>query len=143
MANTRRSTTDEYESDSNMGDDQTVPAKSHQNLVVIPVIPRPLAIFCLVANIIFPGSGTIVSGFSVFCFHYEKDSCLEMINTCVANVLVGLCQLITVVFLLIGWFWSIIWGCALVGHSNYYKKDTTAKPIRLTVRSASSVKDEG
>jgi Na+/alanine symporter len=21
-------------------------------------------------------------------------------------------------FLLIGWFWSIIWGCALVGHSS-------------------------
>jgi hypothetical protein len=40
-----------------MGDDQAAPAKPHQNLVVIPVIPRPLAIFCLVANIIVPGSG--------------------------------------------------------------------------------------
>ena len=65
-------------------------------------------------------AGTIVSGFSVFCFHYKKDNCLEMINTCLGNVVVGLCQLVTVLFLLIGWFWSIIWGCALVGHSSKF-----------------------
>ncbi len=43
-----------------------------------------------------------------------------MINTCLGNVVVGLCQLVTVMFLLIGWFWSIIWGCALVGHSSKF-----------------------
>ena len=47
--------TDDYESDSTMGEVTT--AKPRHNLVVIPVIPRPLAIFCLVANIIVPGSG--------------------------------------------------------------------------------------
>ena len=43
-----------------------------------------------------------------------------MINICTGNVLVGLAQLVTVMFLLIGWFWSIIWGCALVGHSSKF-----------------------
>ena len=29
----------------------------YNNLVVIPVIPKPLAIFCLISNIFLPGSG--------------------------------------------------------------------------------------
>lgn len=33
------------------------------------------------------------------------------------NCFVGLMQLSTIVFLFIGWFWSIIWGCAFVGLS--------------------------
>ena len=142
MSNMQGTTIHEYESDTTI-EDQTTAAKLRQNLVVIPVIPRPLAIFCLVANITLPGSGTIVSGFSVFCFYYKKNNFLEMTNICIGNVLVGFAQLVTVIFLLIGWFWSIIWGCALVGHSNYYKQDAIVKPIKLTVKAADSAKDEG
>lgn len=60
MTNPRRSIADEFESDAKMaGDDQTAASKPIQNLVITPVLPRPLAIFCLVANIIFPGSGNM------------------------------------------------------------------------------------
>ncbi|XP_028396036.1 protein SPEC3-like [Dendronephthya gigantea] len=136
MAQARRSMTDDMESDVTTGTKKELAlAKQRQNLVAIPIIPRPLAIFCLVANIIVPGTGTIISGFLVFCFHHKKDNCLKMINMCLGNVLVGLAQLITVVFLLIGWFWSIIWGCALVGHSQNYQKDSI-KPVILRVQSA-------
>lgn len=32
-------------------------SKPRFNRVVIPVIPKPLAIFCLVSNVLLPGSG--------------------------------------------------------------------------------------
>lgn len=103
--------------------DNPTSSKPRINLVVIPVIPKSLAVFCLVSNIIVPGSGTIVSAFSVFCFYHKKETFQRMVVICMSNVAVGTCQLISVIFILIGWIWSIIWGCAIVGHSRYYERD--------------------
>ena len=61
--------------------------------------------------------GTIVSGFSIFCCatsrvpnKYEQDVFLIL---CV-NTWVGVAQLFTVTFLLVGWFWSLAWGIRMV-----------------------------
>ena len=60
--------------------------------------------------------GTLVSAFSVFCFNEGDEGFFHVVHICLSNVVVALCQLATVIFL-IGWIWSIIWGCAIVGHS--------------------------
>jgi hypothetical protein len=46
----------------------------------------------------------------------EEEMYDRMAVLCV-NCFVGLAQMTTVVFLLIGWIWSIAWGCAFVGLS--------------------------
>ncbi|XP_046848882.1 protein SPEC3-like [Xenia sp. Carnegie-2017] len=102
--------------------DETTAAKQRRSIVAIPILPRPFAIFCLVANIVLPGTGTIASAFSIVFFHRKDDSHLEIFHAFLSNFVIGLCQFITIIFFLIGWFWSILWGCALVGHSNKYRK---------------------
>ena len=61
-----------------------------------------------------------MSALAVFCFYHKKETFQRMVVICMSNVVVGLLQLGTVMFLLIGWFWSIIWGCALVGHASKF-----------------------
>ncbi|KAK3753622.1 hypothetical protein QZH41_014729 [Actinostola sp. cb2023] len=82
----------------------------------IPVMPPPVAVLCLILNIVIPGSGTIISGFVAFCLSQEEAMYDKMAVLCV-NCFVGLAQMTTVVFLMIGWFWSVTWGCAFVGLS--------------------------
>jgi hypothetical protein len=62
-------------------------------------------------------SGTIVSGFCILCCarprvppKYNQDFVLLLCT----NTLVGLAQLFTVTFLLVGWFWSAAWGIRMV-----------------------------
>mmetsp|Transcript_34813 Transcript_34813/g.33919 ORF Transcript_34813/g.33919 Transcript_34813/m.33919 type:complete len:96 (-) Transcript_34813:30-317(-) len=63
-----------------------------------------VACCCLLLNCIFPGVGTMING----CFGRH----------CCAAFLYGLLQLITAC-LIIGWIWSIIWGCKILDKSKH------------------------
>ncbi|XP_045188068.2 uncharacterized protein LOC123545825 [Mercenaria mercenaria] len=85
--------------------------------IAIPYLPLWVAVLCLVLNILISGSGTILSGFCILCCakprvppKYDPDPVLLIC----ANTWVGLAQLFTVTFLLVGWFWSIAWGIRMV-----------------------------
>ncbi|CAC5393719.1 unnamed protein product [Mytilus coruscus] len=83
---------------------------------VIPYLPLGLAVVYLILNIVIPGSGTILSGFSILCCgkcRVQTKDDQRLVTLCV-NVCVGVSQLFTVTFLLVGWFWSIAWGVNMV-----------------------------
>ena len=67
-----------------------------------PVNPTnfPMAVFCLVMNIILPGTGTMING----CFG----------RVCCDLLITGFLQLLTAVFL-VGWIWSIWYGIRILG----------------------------
>ncbi|KAH9509183.1 hypothetical protein Btru_049317 [Bulinus truncatus] len=85
----------------------------------IPYMPLSLAVVCLILNIIIPGSGTALSGLSILCCGQARVSNKndQILTTLCANCMVGLAQLFTVTFLLVGWFWSIGWGIQMVSLS--------------------------
>ncbi|MFH4976413.1 hypothetical protein AB6A40_003122 [Gnathostoma spinigerum] len=89
----------------------------------IPFLPVPVAFVCLTLNIILPGSGTILSGFSALCMGQPRINFKEgrKLVTVVINALVGLSQFFTITFLLVGWFWSIAWGGLIIIHSMQYR----------------------
>lgn len=64
---------------------------------------------------IFPG--TAISGMIAFFLTRREMSLMNRTSILCINCFVGLLQLSTIVFLLIGWIWSIVWGCAFVGLS--------------------------
>ncbi|XP_078452732.1 uncharacterized protein LOC144720114 [Lampetra planeri] len=74
----------------------------------IPAMSVPLAILCLLLNIILPGSGTVLSAISL-CGGGSDAASLACLN-----LWVGVSQLLTVTFLLVGWLWSVTWGVAMV-----------------------------
>ncbi|KAK7103353.1 micronuclear linker histone polyprotein-like [Littorina saxatilis] len=82
----------------------------------IPALPLPLAVVCLILNIVLPGSGTVVSGMSVLCCSQSRISSKgdTKANTVCVNIFVGAAQLGTVTFFLVGWFWSLAWGVKMV-----------------------------
>ncbi|XP_013178638.1 PREDICTED: protein stum [Papilio xuthus] len=92
----------------------------------IPVLPAPLAYFCLLCNIVVPGLGTIFSGLFCLCFGIPRfgihDSPRHRIGSFVINVVVGCGQLFTVLFCLVGWGWSVWWGTIMVRISRKYRK---------------------
>ncbi|XP_007892557.1 protein stum homolog [Callorhinchus milii] len=97
----------------------------------IPHMSTSLAVICLVLNILAPGTGTVLSGFSLLCCseprtlpsHKSSDETLALV--CL-NVWVGIAQLFTVPFLLVGWLWSITWGVMMVNLS--CERKSPAKP---------------
>ncbi|XP_032225266.1 uncharacterized protein LOC5501003 isoform X2 [Nematostella vectensis] len=94
-------------------------------VAAIPVLPMNIAICCCVANVLAPGVGTVLSGFFAFCLSGD-DSFIDRATILCINCFVGLAQLMTVVFLMIGWIWSIAWGCTFVGLSAKYGKKRTS-----------------
>jgi hypothetical protein len=61
--------------------------------------------------------GTILSGFLIICFGEVRLATKgggQKLVTLVVNILVGLCQFVTIILLLVGWFWSIAWGVYMV-----------------------------
>ncbi|XP_071490529.1 protein SPEC3-like [Diadema antillarum] len=89
----------------------------------IPAMHIGMAVFCLLLNIFFPGIGTIVAGFSVFCCGNPGQDGAGKVGTMCLNFWVGLLQLGTVWFFLLGWIWSIMWGAAMLGMSADYHSD--------------------
>jgi len=86
----------------------------------IPEMHIAAAIICLILNIFFPGIGTIVAGFCVFCCGNPGQSGGGKVGTFCINFWVGLLQIGTVWFFLLGWIWSIMWGAAFLGMSANY-----------------------
>ncbi|CAJ0590768.1 unnamed protein product [Cylicocyclus nassatus] len=90
----------------------------------IPFLPLPVALFCMMMNVIIPGTGTILSGVSALCLGQPRVNMKEgrKLVTLVVNLLVGISQFFTITFLFVGWFWSIAWGGLLVIHSMQYRE---------------------
>ncbi|XP_059140676.1 uncharacterized protein LOC131928623 [Physella acuta] len=91
----------------------------------IPYLPLSLAIICLFLNIVLPGSGTALSGLSILCCGQARISNKsdQIFTTLCANCMVGLAQLFTVTFMLVGWFWSIGWGIQMVSLSVQHREE--------------------
>ncbi|KAK3093546.1 hypothetical protein FSP39_017105 [Pinctada imbricata] len=88
----------------------------------IPAMSKPLAITCLICNIILPGLGTFISGLSVLCcsrirFKESTKSRVLLVNTWVAFL-----QFVTSFILLLGWIWSIVWGTNFLSFTDEYYK---------------------
>lgn len=78
----------------------------------IPSMPLPLAVIACILNIILPGTGTLLSAFSVFCCGTTTRISRPVV-ACLLNILSALLQLATFL-LIVGWVWSITWGMAFV-----------------------------
>ncbi|XP_076667961.1 mechanosensory transduction mediator stumble isoform X2 [Andrena cerasifolii] len=100
----------------------------HNSLMrgAIPCLPVPLAWFCLVWNVLLPGSGTVWSGIFNLCAGQPRFSAVaglkSRLGAFVVNLVVGVGQLFTVLFCLVGWGWSIWWGVTLVRLARKYKR---------------------
>ncbi|XP_060071588.1 uncharacterized protein LOC132551465 [Ylistrum balloti] len=107
----------------------------------IPSLPLWFAITCLVFNILIPGSGTILSGCSILCCGKSRVQAKDdqiTVTLCV-NIMVGVAQLFTVTFLLVGWFWSLAWGLTMVSvavESRYQKKQQRERELQALALSA-------
>uniref|UniRef100_A0A0N4Z8Z9 Protein SPEC3 n=1 Tax=Parastrongyloides trichosuri TaxID=131310 RepID=A0A0N4Z8Z9_PARTI len=90
----------------------------------IPFLPVPVALICLLLNIVLPGTGTIFSGFAVLCMGQPRVNCKEgrKLVSLLVNILVGISQFFTITFLFVGWFWSIAWGGLIIIHSIQYRE---------------------
>jgi hypothetical protein len=69
-------------------------------------------------------AGTILSGAFCLCFgrprFSSEDRPEERIGTFCLNIMVGVGQLFTVLFCLVGWGWSIWWGTIMVKLASEY-----------------------
>ncbi|KAI8486636.1 hypothetical protein Bbelb_356110 [Branchiostoma belcheri] len=88
---------------------------------VIPYMSLPLAIICCLLNIFLPGFGTLLSGFSLLCKWGVRDPNAgpnqkdeDLGHALYLNVVVALSQMITITFMLVGYFWSVAWGAQMV-----------------------------
>ena len=65
-------------------------------------------------------TGTVVSGLIAFFLTRREIPLKDRASILCVNCFVGIMQLTTIVFLMIGWIWSIVWGCAFVGLSGKF-----------------------
>ena len=65
-------------------------------------------------------TGTVLSGVIAFFLTRGDMTLMNRTSILCVNCFVGIMQLSTIVFLMIGWIWSIVWGCAFVGLSGKY-----------------------
>ncbi|KAK2583769.1 hypothetical protein KPH14_009678 [Odynerus spinipes] len=100
----------------------------HNSLMrgAIPCLPVPLAWFCLVWNVLLPGSGTVWSGLFNLCTGQPRFSAVAGLKArfgaFIVNLIVGVGQLFTVLFCLVGWGWSVWWGVMMVRLARKYKR---------------------
>ncbi|XP_035723388.1 cell wall protein IFF6-like [Vespa mandarinia] len=100
----------------------------HNSLMrgAIPCMPVPLAWFCLVFNVLLPGTGTVWSGLFNLCTGQPRFSAVAGLKArfgaFVVNLIVGVSQLFTVLFCLVGWGWSVWWGVTMVRLARKYKR---------------------
>ncbi|XP_063429117.1 uncharacterized protein LOC134711982 [Mytilus trossulus] len=97
----------------------------------IPAMMKPVAIMCLIFNIIIPGLGTLISGFSVLCCSKVRLKDQTKQKVVLVNSWVALLQFITAFILLLGWIWSIVWGMSFIEYSREFYK-TTIKDEKKT-----------
>ncbi len=78
-------------------------------------------------------SGTILSGFSIFCFgkvRIESKAEDHKSSVLCTNLFVGCAQMFTVTFMLVGWFWSLTWGIYMIILASEYLSDLKTRPNR-------------
>ncbi|XP_055904394.1 protein stum isoform X2 [Eupeodes corollae] len=84
----------------------------------IPVMPLYLAWFCAICNTLFPGLGTLLSGFFCICVGIPRfsmyDSAKARFGSLIINCIVAVAQLFCVLFCFVGWGWSIWWGTIML-----------------------------
>ncbi|XP_044014083.1 GATA zinc finger domain-containing protein 8 [Aphidius gifuensis] len=99
----------------------------------IPCLPVPLAWFCLIWNILLPGSGTIWSGIFNLCVGQPRfavtTSARGRFGAFIVNIIVGISQLFTVLFCLVGWGWSIWWGVTMLRLARKWKRFKASEAI--------------
>ena len=66
----------------------------------------------------FTSAGTALSGCLCLCLKEAEVKGVEAGNVLCTNLFVGISQLTTVTFLLVGWFWSLAWGIYLVENAS-------------------------
>lgn len=89
----------------------------------IPAMSKPVAVTCLVLNVVLPGFGTFISGLTVLCGSHVRPKGATRRSVVWANSWVALLQFLLTFLLLLGWIWSIMWGTAFLTISDeYYKK---------------------
>lgn len=93
----------------------------------IPAMSKPVAVTCLICNIVLPGLGTFISGLTLMCGSQARPpektrSSIIWTTTYVAGL-----QFITTFLFLLGWIWSISWGIAFLTISNDYSSKLKAK----------------
>lgn len=86
----------------------------------IPAMQKPVAITCLVLNILLPGLGTFIAGFTVLCGSTIRFKNMTKQNVIFSNTWVAFLQFITAFLFLLGWIWSIVWGVAFITISTDY-----------------------
>ncbi|XP_030855649.1 uncharacterized protein LOC100891868 [Strongylocentrotus purpuratus] len=93
-------------------------------LAAIPYLPVKLAWIFLLFNILVPGLGTVLAGISMLCCGTRQTTNKQddEMGLCCTNIFVGVSQLFTVTFLLVGWIWSITWGVYMVVFALEHKK---------------------
>lgn len=102
----------------------------------IPAMSKPLAIVCLICNILSPGLGTFLSGVSVFCCSEPRPRGTEKLQVVWLNTWVALLQFFTAFLFLLGWIWSIMWGVAFITIANEnskkkkYSEDSSPKDTK-------------
>ncbi|XP_053373492.1 uncharacterized protein LOC123564398 [Mercenaria mercenaria] len=88
----------------------------------IPAMTKPVAITCLVLNILLPGLGTFTAGLTVLCGSTIRFKDMTKQKVIFSNTWVAFLQFITAFLFLLGWIWSIVWGVAFITIStDYYK----------------------
>ncbi|XP_049547167.1 protein stum [Anopheles darlingi] len=100
----------------------------HSSLMrgAIPVLPICLAYFCLFLNVVVPGSGTVLSGGLCLCIgkprFSQHDSIKGRIGSFIINCIVGVSQLFTIIFCVVGWGWAIWWGTIMLRLARQHRK---------------------
>ncbi|CAH1784965.1 unnamed protein product [Owenia fusiformis] len=91
-----------------------------KSAIYLPRMNMCWAVVCCIFNFIFPGLGTLISGFSV-CFCCVKTDDLtksDMVLSVVTCTILGLLQMALTPLIFFGWIWSCLWGCAFIGASD-------------------------
>ncbi|KAK1170876.1 hypothetical protein AOXY_G7821 [Acipenser oxyrinchus oxyrinchus] len=115
----------------------------------IPIMTMPLAVICLLLNIIIPGTGTVLSGLTLLCHPVPPTlaggvgGSNERLALVCLNLWVGLAQLFTVTFLLIGWVWSITWGVKMLSLSSQRRSDQNTVPTQTEATAFSTSSKSG
>ncbi|XP_052871575.1 protein stum [Anopheles cruzii] len=100
----------------------------HSSLMrgAIPVLPICLAYFCLFLNVVAPGTGTVLSGGLCLCIgkprFSQHDSIKGRIGSFIINCIVGVSQLFTIIFCVVGWGWAIWWGTIMLRLAKQHRK---------------------
>nr|XP_002121910.1 protein SPEC3-like [Ciona intestinalis] len=98
----------------------------------IPVMPMWCAVTLCVVNCLFPGLGTIIASFTVFCCANVGQQTSSSCGIFCLNFWVGWLQMITLFVFLIGWVWSIMWGVLFIGLATEYGKPPAETVTTMT-----------